>query len=689
MSEGAREPDVRGDLTRYPFPRLLYFLCKKDFTGELVVYPPGGKPSRTYFREGLAVYTDLAAPEDVLGRVLLERGAIGHEAFNASLQELSRGGGLLQGQILLGLGALSEADLVEGLRTQLRRKLLRFFRMDSAGFELYSGDHPYGSDGEGARVRADPLWVIYQGVRNAYSAGRLGVELEKLDGHVVRLRPEFARMQGRYGLGQDETGMLQLLERAPMPIERVFAVSNLGPVHTQMLVYTLWVTEMLLAKPKAEADAEAATARTLTAAAAVAVPRASEAPPAATARASVAPEAAKIPEARRSGSLPWLEGVKDDGLLDSGPGVEGGPDGDVPVVDLPPLFMPDPNPATGPSGTVLQHAVRPPAARPATTPSAASPTEASAASSTTTGTRPAVSKATPEQAAELRKLILDAFAKTEGKNHFEVLAVARNASTEAVRDAYFKLAKQFHPDRVNGLGLQDVIKQAEELFRRINEAHTVLTNLEAKKAYEAQLDGKGNEADEAARAALQAELEFQKGLVFHRKKAFVEAVAAFKEAVRLNPKEAEHLAWMAWSLFQDPRTDHKQMLPKIKQQLLEAVQMKPNNQACQYFLGEVYLSTGDEGRAMTCFNKVLDINPDHIDAQRQVRLIRMRRDRGGKGAADKGGLFGLKLTLGSKEKAASSPALGDDDDEGSPRRPRGGKEGKSEKSGLFDRFRKK
>src|SRR2546425_6629561 len=66
------------------------------------------------------------------------------------------------------------------------------------------------------------------------------------------------------------------------------------------------------------------------------------------------------------------------------------------------------------------------------------------------------------------------------RDYYEVLGVPRDATAKAIRDAYRKLARQYHPD------LQDTPakkKVAEEKFKEINEAHEVLGDPEKRKKY--------------------------------------------------------------------------------------------------------------------------------------------------------------------------------------------------------------
>jgi molecular chaperone DnaJ len=63
------------------------------------------------------------------------------------------------------------------------------------------------------------------------------------------------------------------------------------------------------------------------------------------------------------------------------------------------------------------------------------------------------------------------------RDYYEILGVPRNADPEAIRNAYRKLAKQYHPD-VN----RD--PRAEEHFKEINEAYSVLSDEERRSAYD-------------------------------------------------------------------------------------------------------------------------------------------------------------------------------------------------------------
>jgi DnaJ-class molecular chaperone len=65
------------------------------------------------------------------------------------------------------------------------------------------------------------------------------------------------------------------------------------------------------------------------------------------------------------------------------------------------------------------------------------------------------------------------------KDYYEVLGVPRSATDDQIRKAYRKLARQHHPDVNPG------DKTAEEKFKELNEAYSVLSDAKKRKQYDA------------------------------------------------------------------------------------------------------------------------------------------------------------------------------------------------------------
>lgn len=65
------------------------------------------------------------------------------------------------------------------------------------------------------------------------------------------------------------------------------------------------------------------------------------------------------------------------------------------------------------------------------------------------------------------------------KDYYQILGVPKNASAEEIKKAYRKLAMQYHPDRNPGRE-----EWANQKFKEINEAYSVLGNEEKRKQYD-------------------------------------------------------------------------------------------------------------------------------------------------------------------------------------------------------------
>ena len=66
----------------------------------------------------------------------------------------------------------------------------------------------------------------------------------------------------------------------------------------------------------------------------------------------------------------------------------------------------------------------------------------------------------------------------DGQDYYKILGVNRNASEREIKQAYRRLARQYHPDVNPG------DKSAEEKFKQINEAYEVLSDKENRQKYD-------------------------------------------------------------------------------------------------------------------------------------------------------------------------------------------------------------
>ena len=68
----------------------------------------------------------------------------------------------------------------------------------------------------------------------------------------------------------------------------------------------------------------------------------------------------------------------------------------------------------------------------------------------------------------------------EKRDYYEILGIKKGASKDEIKDAYRKLALQWHPDRVS----PEKKKEAEEKFKEISEAYAVLSDDSKRQQYD-------------------------------------------------------------------------------------------------------------------------------------------------------------------------------------------------------------
>jgi curved DNA-binding protein CbpA len=209
-----------------------------------------------------------------------------------------------------------------------------------------------------------------------------------------------------------------------------------------------------------------------------------------------------------------------------------------------------------------------------------------------------------------------------GQNFFEIFGLTPKAEPGQIKIAYFKLAKVYHPDTVPPGAPEAYAKVKADIFARIGEASRTLSDDNARLDYIADLEAGGTGGDKIDIAQiLAAEELFQKGVVFVKARRWPEAVKILEDAIKANPEEGEFYAWRGFAkyyTFSDKKAGSAEALKDI------AICQKKNPRVANamYFQGVIAKSTGDMVVAKRLFQKTLELQPDHLDAQRELRLMK-------------------------------------------------------------------
>jgi len=211
---------------------------------------------------------------------------------------------------------------------------------------------------------------------------------------------------------------------------------------------------------------------------------------------------------------------------------------------------------------------------------------------------------------------------------FQILGVAENASADEIQAAYGKLCERTHPDRVSHSG--EALKAlAGEVFAMVASAFETLSDPRRRQEFLLGQRKADREAAERAegRRALDAEIQFQQGDAAMRARDYPGALRCFGRALELYPEEGEYHAHYGWLLHLS-HPSNTAMAAEAMEHLQRALKLAPDREKPYLFMGRLCKAIGRADAAEKMFARALKIQPDCLDALRELRLINMRREKG-------------------------------------------------------------
>jgi curved DNA-binding protein CbpA len=312
-----------------------------------------------------------------------------------------------------------------------------------------------------------------------------------------------------------------------------------------------------------------------------------------------------------------------------------------------PLPKPAPTPAPPAPTPAPHHASPTPQAAPAP-PAAAPPVPSPAAAAA----RPAPPGLSPEQEAR-RKEVLELFEGLKTKSHFEVLGIPRASNESQVKEAYFKLAKRFHPDSHHDPSLADLRDRIEAVFIRLGEAYEVLRDRNRRASYESDLVSRmprgpvasGGAPPPPAGPDPEAETRLAEESVRRAEKLY--AAEKYWDAIQLLEPALRSLKG---KMLQRARVDlaknylkNPKWVKRAEEQLQNTIRDEANNVEAHFLLGGIYKASGLKNRAVHEYQRVLELKPEHEASQ--AALLELAPDEGAQGEEKPGGGF-LKKFFG-------------------------------------------
>ncbi len=559
---------IRGSLEEKPFPELLVDLIRWRSTGALLLKRDKVKKI-VYFRDGRPVSVKSNLLSECLGKLMVREKMISEAECQASLERM-KATKRQQGTILIEMGCINPHNLSYALSLQISTKLFDIFSWTTGEYQ-FNPDAEVPSETTGLDMT--PVEMVYEGVKRGYDEARIEEALGDVRTLYVHPAEDPLLRFQEVGLDDEETSLLQAMD-GMKSVATLLALDILPPLAALRFIYALKCAQMIsLKKTRAERPVHFDQAP------------AEAAPAAAEGRSGMSVPPSLPPPLPPSSMAPQkvLKGQPASGQ--SSPPVE------QDWMSLPPLV-----PMTGPVQRKGESLLP----------------ELSGVFSL-----PSVARDNRSQREQLAATLSD----MQHKDYFARLGVRPDASTEKIKRAYFALAREYHPDKHFGASSAEVHRLAAEIFDLISIAHDTLVDPEERERYEREVENQNRPAvPESGSTALAAEGRFQRGEELFRQQNFTEALKMFKEAVALCGDEGIFHAWLGWTAYQiapgDPST-----VDQARLELNRAVQLNPRYDQAHLFLGYIEKENHRPDRAQGHFEHALQVNPDCIEALRELRLL--------------------------------------------------------------------
>lgn len=617
---------VRGSLRQTPLAEFLIQAYDDALDGTLLLQTREREKSAILFLRGTPAKARPAQKTVFLGEVAVDLGLISRGVAQKT-RERAEAEGRTHGSVLREEGHLDETGLFVALREQLFRQVLNLADLpDTTGFGFYRAN--YLADwGDSGQWRVKPLPMIWRALVGHLPETRREAWLQRLGETSLQMRPEAPVV--RYHLTTPETSVVDMLRAKAMPLSQLMRSGVGAPDLVRRVACALLLSRQVEVGSPRE-------------------PVGLHEPP------------------ETSNSLPPPERPRDIHGVTAPRGIAlrtGVPL--ATATTLPPGTTVPPGMTVPPGSTLPSGMAFPPKSPPRHTAGGASASPARASEMEGDGSslppesergasshpprsvrsinptregrasqQPGSIRPTPEMLETIRAEIEEYRARAP-HDYYEVLGLERNADAATVRGAFFQLARRWHPDRLPE-ELSDLRPYVTQAFSRMGEAHQTLIDDKKRAEYNQSYVPPAEEVDEEQEqvaAILRGAQALQRAEILLKKKDVKGALVEAQTAYEADPTQADHIAMYAWVQGMQ-RTENFAELIKM---LDSALKSDPNNIRAHWYRGQLFKKAGNNLKAIKDFKTIIQLKPNHVDAQRELRVYSMRKrtDPEGRG----GGLF--------------------------------------------------
>lgn len=234
----------------------------------------------------------------------------------------------------------------------------------------------------------------------------------------------------------------------------------------------------------------------------------------------------------------------------------------------------------------------------------------------------------------------------EKGDYFGVLGLETDAEGAEVQKAYFLMAKTFHPDKISKLGLDDGdLKEARRVFEFMTQAFNVLSDPAKRKSIASGKTVANPHQSKLAKGD-DAQIFLHQGLKMMRMKAWDKGEEFMRKAAHRDGKNVEVLSSLGWAVFNNTKKKEPVRLEEARNIWEQALKVDGKDPQANYYMSLYCKAANKVVEQERYLTVALDNKSDFVDAQREMRLLKMRSGKGGRGG--RGGKGGKETSLLAK-----------------------------------------
>jgi curved DNA-binding protein CbpA len=219
---------------------------------------------------------------------------------------------------------------------------------------------------------------------------------------------------------------------------------------------------------------------------------------------------------------------------------------------------------------------------------------------------------------------LDRIEKAE--SYYEMLEIPIKSSLAEIKTAYFKLAKNYHPDKYHQETNSKIQQRIQEAFTEIARAYETLKDETKRETYDFRLrkhldtikvtestkseSPKNENLPPSAESVDKASAEFEQGFNHLMNEDYDQALPFLYRAVQISGDNAKYHAYYAKALSTDDKQRHK-----AESEMQSAIKLDPENATFRIMLVELFIQFKLLRRAEGELQRFLSQYPNNREAQ--------------------------------------------------------------------------